>query len=147
MTEFLAATWASSNVDPQQNTHPVRSRSGLIVCRGRPDSQQLAASCQELTFDTISKKAVVPDVQEAVRQNMLEEATEEFLGGKNVRLALVAVTAITIAIMHLAVPASKDAVIADRHAMSITSQVVQQLAWAGKRCLGVDYPCFFPTTS
>lgn len=147
MTEFLATTWASSNVDPQQGEHPVGSRLGLIVGRRRPGSEQLATSRQELTFNTISKKAVVPNVKEAVWQDMLEEATEEFLGGKNVRLALVAVTAITIAIMHLAVPASKDAVIADRHAMSITSQVVQQLAWAGKRCLGVDYPCFFPTAS
>jgi hypothetical protein len=93
-----------------------------------------------LTLDTISKKAVMADVKKVVRQDMLEEAMEEFLGRKNVRLAPVAVTAITIAIMHFAVPASKDAVIADRHAMCITPQVVQQLAWAGKRCLGVDYP-------
>jgi len=96
-------------------------------------------------FTAVGKEAVMPDVKESVRQNMLKEATEEFLGGKNVCLAPVAVTAITIAIMHFAVPASKDAMIADRHAMSITPQVVQQLAWAGKRWLGVDYPCYFST--
>lgn len=138
--EFFATTWASSDVDPQQDAHPVGGRLGPIVCCGWPGSQQLVTSRQELTFDTISKKAVVPDVKEAVWQNMLEEATEEFLGEKDVRLAPVAVTAVTIAIMHFAIPASKDAVIADRHAMGVTPQVVQQFAWAGKGCLGVDYP-------
>lgn len=138
--ELFAATWASSDVDPQQDAHPVGGRLGAVVCYGRPGSQQLAASRQKLVFKTVGKEAVMADVKKAVRQNMLEEATDEFLSEKNVRLAPVAVTAITIAIMHFAVPASKDAVIADRHAMSITPQVVQQLAWAGKRCLGVDYP-------
>src|SRR4030042_3047220 len=83
------------------------------------------------------------DAKEAVRQDVLEKAVDEFLGGKEIRLEPVAVAAVAIAVTDLTVLASEDAVVADRHAMRVAAEVVQQLARPGKRGLRVDHPGLF----
>jgi len=77
----------------------------------------------------------MPDAKEAVRQDVLEKAVEEFLGGQDIRFEPVPVTTVAIVIIDLAVLASEDAVVTDRDAMRVTSQVIQELARPGKGSL------------
>ena len=84
----------------------------------------------------------MPDAKEAVRQDVLEKAVEEFLGGQDIRFEPVPVAAVAIAILHLAVLASEDAVVTDRDTMRVASQVIQELAWPGKGSLRIHHPRF-----
>jgi hypothetical protein len=60
------------------------------------------------------------DAKKAIRQDVLEETAEEFLGGKELGLEPVAVAAVAIVVTDLTVLAIEDAVVADRHAMRVT---------------------------
>ena len=55
----------------------------------------------------------------------------------------VSIAAVAVTIMDLVFLASQDAVVADRDAMRVTSQIVQELARPGEGSLGVDHPGFY----
>ena len=142
--EFCAATRTARDVDPQQDAHPVGGRVGLLVGGGRrSDAEQLAAAGQLLLLDAVGQQAVMPDAEEAVWKHVLEEAVDEFLGRKDIRLQAVAIAAVPVVVADLPVLASEDAVVADRNAMRVAAEVVQELARPGKRGLGVDHPGLF----
>jgi len=82
--EFLpmqraAATGTARDVDAQQDAHPVGSRVGLVVSRGRSRAEQLAALSQLLPLHAIGQQAVMPDAREVVGKHVLQETVEEFL--------------------------------------------------------------------
>src|SRR5208282_5735875 len=54
----------------------------------------------------------------------------------------VTIAAVAIMVVYLAILAGDDPVVADRHAMRVTSQVVQELARPGKGSLRIDHPRF-----
>ena len=90
-----------------------------------------------LSLQAIGQQAVMPDTQEAVGKHVLQEAVDEFLRREDIRLQAVAIAAIPISVADLPAFAAQDAVIADGHAMRVTSQVIQQLARPGERMISI----------
>ena len=89
--ELLAAAGTPGEVDSQQQTHPVSGRGRLLVRRSwRSDAEQLARAGQLFLFDAVGQEAVMADAEEAIGQDVLEEAAYEFLGSKEIRLKPVA---------------------------------------------------------
>jgi hypothetical protein len=99
--QWLTTIRATRNVDPQEQSHPLGGRVRLLVGLLRSGAEQLAAPRQVLLFAAIGQQAVMPDAEEAVRQDVLQEAVEEFLGGKDIRLQSVAVAAVAIAVTYV----------------------------------------------
>jgi len=133
------------DLDPQQDQQPLGG--GLRRLLGHPrhaEAQQSPALRQSLAFDAVGQQAVVADAKEAVGQDMLEKAVEKLLGGKFVNLLAVPVPTVPVGVTHLAVLAVEQAMTADRHAMCVAAQVIDQLPRAGKRGSRVDYPTFPP---
>ena len=64
----------------------------------RSGAEQQAATGQLFLLDAVGQRAVMADAKEAIRQDVLEEAAEEFLGGKESRLEPVAVAAVAIGV-------------------------------------------------
>ena len=72
---------------------------GVLVGRGRRSgAEQLAAARQLLRLDAIGQQAVMSDAQKAVRKHVFEEAVDEFLGRKEIRLQAVAIAAVPVSV-------------------------------------------------
>lgn len=65
---------------------------------------------------------------------------KKLLGGKFVELLPVSVPTVAEGVANLAVPAVQQTVIADRHAMRIATQVINQFPWTGEGGFRVDHP-------
>ena len=108
-------------------------------CHGR-DEQESPAHGQPLVTLPVGQQAVVPDLDEALRQDVLHEATQELLGRQRHRLGAMVVGVVLVAEGHPAVVELHQPVIADGHAMRVAGQVLQHLLRSAERRLGVDHP-------
>ena len=139
--QLTATLRALRDVDPLQYLQPLGGRLRWLVRHPRcADSQQATALRQPLPFDAVGQQAVVADAKEAVGQDVLEKAMEELHCGKFVNFLPIPVPAVSVRVPNLAVPAVQQAVIADRHAMRVATQVIDQFLWSGKRGFRVDHP-------
>jgi len=65
--ELLTASRATRDVDPQQDSHPLRGCLRLLVSLARSSAEQLAALRQMFLFSSIGQQAVMPNAEETVR--------------------------------------------------------------------------------
>ena len=70
----------------------------MVVCRWLSCAEQLAAPSELLPLYAIGQQAVMPDAQEAVGKHVLQEAVEEFLSRKHIRLEAVPIASVAIAV-------------------------------------------------
>ena len=88
----------------------------------------------------VGQKAEVTDTHEAFGQDMEEEAADEFLSMEGQGLFSVLVFAIPISEGDLAVFEFEDAVIGERHTVSVAAEVIEDLLWGGERFFRIDDP-------
>jgi hypothetical protein len=82
----------------------------------------------------------MPQTLESVRHDMEEKTPEKLLGLQRHGVHLLALAPIAIPEAHTAIAHIEEALIGNRHAVDIASQVLEHLGWPGARALGVDPP-------
>ena len=90
----------------------------------------------------IGQKTEMADLDEAAWQHMQQEAAHKLQGVQGHGLLLVAVCRITPAKSDLTVFEAKKSTVGDSYAVSVMSQVLNDMPRAGKGLLGVDDPVF-----
>src|SRR5438445_11456073 len=89
-----------------------------------------------------AQQAIVTDLDEVRREDVLEEATNELLGGEGTRLELVSgrlfVSESNVAIFQLA-----EAVVTEGHAKDVRGKIAEGMG-AGADGFGMDHPGFVP---
>ena len=112
--------------------------------RGKPqrriDPQEFATLREQRLADAIGEQAVAPDADEALGQNVLQEAPAE--GGRIElgELAAVAVRAVTVAEDDGVSVVADQALVGDRDLARVAGEVVDDLLGATERAADVDVP-------
>jgi len=107
---------------------------------GEFHSQQLAAK-GELGFPVaMAQKAVVADALKTVRQDMEQEAANEFFGFQRHDFWLVVMPIIFPVEGDFAAIDAEEAVIGDGHAMGVPAEVVEDLCRTTEGWFGIDHP-------
>lgn len=88
----------------------------------------------------------MPDPHESIRQDVQQEAAEEFFGAEREQL-LLAVPIILPSESDLSVFEFEEPVIADCHAMGVATEIAQDLGRSAERPFGIDDPFFAPQLS
>jgi len=102
---------------------------------------ELSASCEVIASCGVGEQAVVSDAHESRRQDVEQEAAEEFLDVES-HEALRALRTIVATKGHGVVIEGDESVIGDGHAVGIPSQVAQHLSRSRKGWLAVNNPVF-----
>ena len=110
----------------------------LRDCEGH--IQEAPALIEPLLAMTIAEQPVVADAMEAGRQDVQQEATDELLGREDHALLGVAVTVVSPAEGDVSVLDVEQAIVRDRHAMRVSSDVIENLLRPRKRRFGIDHP-------
>jgi hypothetical protein len=84
----------------------------------------------------------MPQALEAVGHDMEQKTPDKLLGLQRHGLPLIALAPIAIREAHAAVAHIREAMIGNRDAVDIASQVLEHLGWSGAR-----RPCILPITS
>jgi hypothetical protein len=88
----------------------------------------------------ISQKAKMADPAETAREHMHQEAANELVRLERHNFLLVARAIIFPAETHGAVFAADKAAIADRDAVGVPAEIIENLACSAKRRFGIDHP-------
>lgn len=80
------------------------------------------------------------DANEAVRKDVQQESSQELVNGQCHLALLVAVRVILPAERNVAIGKVKQAVIGNRDAVRIASQIMQDMLWPSEGPLGIDHP-------
>ena len=91
---------------------PIRNRAACGIERG-------------LVFRTVGEKAEVTDAHETVGQDVKQEAADKLLSIEGQGLFSIAVFAISVAQNDLVLIDGEDPVIGERHAVSVTAEIVE----------------------
>jgi hypothetical protein len=79
-----------------------------------------------------------------IRQDVKQEAADEFMGLKRDRLFFIPIFAISITQGDLTVLDVEDAVIGQSHAVGVAAEVIEHGLWRTERLFGVNHPVLFP---
>jgi hypothetical protein len=90
----------------------------------------------------ISEKPVMPDLDEAVWQNVQEKTPDELLGVELHDFVLISPSGVSVAEPDGFTIMIEHAMVGDRDPVRITSEVRDDVFSAGKRTLGLDRPLF-----
>ena len=90
-----------------------------------------------------TEQAEVTDFDEPVGKDMLEEATDELLGGEGAVLELVS-GGVFVGESDLAMMQAAEAVVGDSDAKDVRSEILEGLL-AGADGFGVNHPFLFPS--
>jgi hypothetical protein len=90
--------------------------------------------------DAVSEETEMTDADEAMRDDVQEEATDELVSVKGALFELVVVASVSVEESDLAVVDIEDAMVGDGDAVGVASQVVEDLVRATEGRLGVDDP-------
>jgi len=82
----------------------------------------------------------VPDADEATRQHMQQEATQEFVDMQSQESLLVFVSGVAPAERHLVLYAGNEPAVGNRNAMGIGAEVTKHLIGSAERGFAVDHP-------
>src|SRR3954466_3765092 len=120
---LAAAVRTCQQVDAGQCKEAVLPRRLRWTCWGRlVVDLQMAAGCCELRPDVAAREqAVVADLYEAVRQDVGEEATDEFRGRDGHLLAVLRAEADAMLVER------NESVVRDAHAMSVPAEILEHL--------------------
>src|ERR1700690_594999 len=80
------------------------------------------------------------DAHESLREQMQQEAAQEFIERERQQLLLVVVSGITPAKSDLAIRQGNQAMVGDRYAMRVTTEIAQHIRRASKRRFRIDHP-------
>src|SRR5712691_1610292 len=89
-----------------------------------------------------AKQAVVPDFDEAVGEQVLEEATDELLGGDGATLELVS-GRLFVRESDLAIMEVVEAVVTEGHPKDVRGEILESVDPTANG-FGVDHPVFAP---
>ena len=84
------------------------------------------------------------DAHKAIRQDVKEEAADEFVGIKGHGLFSIPIFSISITKGDLAVLDVEDAVVGESDAVGVAAEVIQHGLWRTERLFGVNHPVLFP---
>ena len=80
------------------------------------------------------------DADEAARQHVEQEATEELVDVQSEESLLVLVSGVPPAERHLVLYEANEPAVGNRHAMSVGAEVTKRLLGSAERWFAVDYP-------
>ncbi len=89
---------------------------------------------------SVRQKAEVANSAKAVRQDMHQEATDEFIGAERHHLGLVGPSIVFPAEPDPPIVESDQATVGDGYPMGVAAEIVEHLLRAAERSLGVDNP-------
>src|SRR5580692_4337673 len=101
------------------------------------------ASIQFFLTMAIAEEAEVTDAMKPKRQNVEEEAKDEFLGQKRHGFLLTMVPVVVASEANLTVLDAQQAVVRDGNAMGVAADVIEYRLGPRKRRLGIDNPLRF----
>jgi hypothetical protein len=101
--------------------------------------QQTSSKLDALVANTIGQETVVPDTDEASREHVEQEASDE-LDARDRHGPLLSRGAVLPPEFDLLVIDGDDALVGDGDAVGVASQILQDLGWATEGWLGVDDP-------
>ena len=93
-----------------------------------------------LSPDAVGEEAVVPDADEAIGKDVLEEAADELDRREAHRFLAVSVGVVLPAKGDHAVPEGQDSFVGDGDPVGVSGQVLEDLAGPAEGGLGVDDP-------
>jgi hypothetical protein len=82
----------------------------------------------------------VADADEATREHMQQEATQEFIDGKSQKSLFILVSGVSPAERDLVIQEGNEPVIGNRNAMGVSAEIAQHLLGSAERRLAVDHP-------
>jgi hypothetical protein len=82
----------------------------------------------------------VADADEATRQHVEQEATQEFIDVKSQESLFVFVSGVSPAERDLVIQEGNEPAIGNRNAMSVSAEITQHLIGSAERRLAVDHP-------
>jgi hypothetical protein len=136
---LVTATGTAIEIETGEQEDPLRG--GLALGgRGRVDVQKLPDPAECIGFDTVGQEAEVANAHEATWEYVQEETADELVGGKRRGASYVTVGAVAIGEADGAVLEIEDALVADRGAVRVAAEIVQDLLGTGEGLLGVDDP-------
>ena len=110
---------------------------GLVCWRQQPTAQR-----QQSPASPVCKQSEVPDPHEAGRQDMEQEAAEEFVDVEVHQPLLVLVGGVAPAEGDATIGKSHQAVVGDGDSVSVAAEVLQSVLGAAKGPFGVNHPVF-----
>jgi hypothetical protein len=103
-------------------------------------TQQLEANGQQSSATAVGEEAEVADANEAAREQMQQETSQELIRGQAHQLLLVAVCGVTPTEADLVVVQRNQSMVGDRDAMRVCTEIAQNVFGSSERTLGVDHP-------
>src|ERR1700741_3725972 len=101
-----------------------------------------AAHFQRLSSVPVRKQSKVPDLYEARRQDVKQEAPDELGGVESHDAASVVVPGVTPTEAHLSVLKTEESSVGNGNAMGVAGQILQHMFRSTEGRLGVDHPLF-----
>ena len=111
---------------------------GTIVLGCR--AEQLAAALELSTASTVSEEAEVADADQAFGQNVKKKSAQELICRNGHDLLLAAVSIVPPAEGDAIVLKGHESMVGDSDAMSVASQVLENMFGAAEGWLGIDHP-------
>src|SRR5206468_1588703 len=96
------------------------------------------------TTGAVGEEAEVANADKAVRDDVKEKATDEFLGRERHDLHAVAVGVVSPAEAHDSVGVADEPLVGDRDAVGVPTEVLEELGRPGERPLGEHDPVMLP---
>jgi hypothetical protein len=106
-------------------------------CCGR---QQLFGKRNQRATAAAGEEAEVPDADEAPRQHMQQEATQELIHRQRQESLFIFVSRVSPAKRDLVIDERNQTVIGDRDAVCISAEVAKHLLRSAERWFAIDYP-------
>jgi len=100
----------------------------------------LLAQRNECAAAAARQEAEVPDANEAARQYMKQEATQELIDVQRQESLFVFVSGVSPAEGDLVVQKGNEPAVGDRNAMGVGSQVAKHLIGSAERRFAIDHP-------
>jgi hypothetical protein len=123
-----------------------RSRCRRLTCLVRSAELQLRRAAETKwqvgsTF-AIGQEAEVPDAHEAIRKQVQQEATKEFMERESHQSLFIVMGGVTPAKGDFVVGERDQSVVGDSHAMSVTAQITEHILGASEGSFCIDHPIF-----
>ena len=98
------------------------------------------AKGKRLTSVAVGEQSEVADIDEACRQDVEQEATDELDRVEGHDAAAVVMSGVSPAEAHLSVFEAEEPSVGDGDAVGVAGQILQHIFGAAERRLGVDHP-------
>ena len=137
--QALVTNWAALDIDAGDAQHQVPGRLWRYGRRGRL-GQERPALPERVRAAAIGEQAEVADADEAVGDDVEQEATEEFVDLELHDLAAVAVGVVAPPKADAALGCGEQPVVGERDAVGVVAEVGEHLLGPGEGRLAVDDP-------